>query len=121
MSKAYVNKTYKSFFKEVFGELKGVDTWKVSRREGHKGPTYAIICESEEVVQRILKTKGRLKGTPVWIEQFKTKIERDIEKNRREIMALSDIRVPETVENTNRRLRLHQSFLYLLRRLQKSE
>ena len=64
-----------SFFKEVFGELKGVDTWKVSRREGHKGPTYAIICESEEVVQRILKTKGRLKGTPVWIEQFKTKTE----------------------------------------------
>jgi len=110
-----------SFLKETFSELKDIDTWKVNRREGQKGPTFAIICDSEAAVQHILKTKGRLKGKPIWIDVFKTKVERDIERNRREFVSLSDVRVPDTVENNSRRKELHQSFLYLLKRLQRLE
>jgi hypothetical protein len=107
--------------KETFSELKDLDTWKVNRREGQRGPTFAIICDSEAAVQHILKTKRRLKGKPIWIDVFKTKVERDIERNRREFVSLSDARVPDTIENNNRRKELHQSFLYLLKRLQRLE
>ena len=107
--------------KDEFGELKETKEWKVSRREGQKGPTYAIICDSNESALYILNTKGRLKGQPIWITPFKTKVERELGKNRREFMVLNDVRVPLTSANVGKKQELQRSFLYLLRKLQRLE
>ena len=107
------------FLSDEFGELKEVNTWRVSKRVGPKGPTYAIICDSTESALYILKAKGRLKGRPIWITPFKTKTERELDKNRREFMILNDVRVPQTPANVEKKQGLQRSFLYLLRKLQR--
>ena len=107
------------FLSDEFGELKEVNTWRVSKRVGPKGPTYAIICDSTESALYILKAKGRLEGRPIWITPFKTKTERELDKNRREFMILNDVRVPQTPANVEKKQGLQRSFLYLLRKLQR--
>ena len=116
--RGYQGQDVLAFLKEEFGELKETKEWKVSRREGQKGPTYAIICDSEESTRYILNTKGRLRGRPIWIVPFKTKVERELEKNRREFMVLNDVRVALTPTIVGKQ-ELQRSFLYLLRKLQR--
>ena len=55
--RGYQGQDVLAFLKEEFGELKKTKEWKVSRREGQKGPTYAIICDSEESTRYILNTR----------------------------------------------------------------
>jgi len=44
--------------------------WQLNRREGPSGPTY---CDSEESARAVLTRKGRLKGTPIWVNAFRGK------------------------------------------------
>ena len=91
------------------------------QRAGFKGLTYRIICDGEETASEILKKKGRLKGSPVWLDVFKTGLEREIERNRREWRRAWDSRIPENEATAQRRLDLHERFLFLRRKLERLE
>ena len=97
------------------------DTHKVDQREGPRGTTYTILCSSQEEVKVVLERKRILKGTSVWIDRFKPRIEREIERNRVEYWKIIDTRTPKTMENIQRSSELQRHFLYLWRKFTVSE
>ena len=60
------------------------NTLKVEQREGSRGVTYTIVCSRQEEANAVLEKKRALKGTSVWVDRFKPRIEREIERNRAE-------------------------------------
>ena len=87
---------------------------KIEKREGLHGEYHILHCKNADEAKSILSKKRGLKGTKIWIDKFKTKLEREIERNRSEFWRLNDVRTPITPENTRRGHELQQHFLALL-------
>jgi len=94
---------------------------KVEQREGSRGVTYTIVCSRQEEANAVLEKKRALKGTSVWVDRFKPRIERDIARNRAEYWKIMDTRTPKTMENMQRSAELQNHFLYLWRKFTVSE
>ena len=109
------------FLEQRLGITMNRDTHKVDQREGPRGTTYTILCSSQEEVKVVLERKRILKGTSVWIDRFKPRIEREIERNRVEYWKIMDTRTPKTMENIQRSSELQRHFLYLWRKFTVSE
>lgn len=109
------------FLEQRLGITMNRDTHKVDQREGPRGTTYTIVCSSQEEVKVVLERKRILKGTSVWIDRFKPRIEREIERNRVEYWKIMDTRTPKTMENIQRSSELQRHFLYLWRKFTVSE
>lgn len=94
---------------------------KVEQREGSRGVMYTIVCSRQEEANTVLEKKRALKGTSVWVDRFKSRIEREIAKNRAEYWKIMDTRTPKTMENLQRSTELQKHFLYLWRKFTVSE
>ena len=97
------------------------NAYKTEKREGMRGVTYVITCNNQEEARAVLEKKRSLKGTPVWVDRFKSKIEREIERNRAEYWKIMDTRTPKTIQNIQWSAELQRHFLYLWRKLPVSE
>ena len=119
--KGFQGDNIEAFILERLGVEEPEIKWSISRREGKTGTTYRITYDSEEKARLILTKKKQLRGCPVWIEEFKTRDEREIERNRKEWLRLWDERTEQTPQVVLRRHNLQMRFLYLARRREELE
>ena len=119
--KGFQGDNIEAFILERLGVEEPEIKWSISRREGKTGTTYRITCDSEEKARLRLTKKKQLRGCLVWIEEFKTRDEREIQRNRKEWLRLWDERTEQTPQVVLRRHNLQMRFLYLARRREELE
>jgi hypothetical protein len=94
---------------------------KIEKREGINGEYHILHCKNTEEAKLILSRKRALKGTKLWVDKFKTRLEREVERNRTEFWRICDPRTPKTPETARRGFELQRHFLVLLAKYSRLE
>jgi hypothetical protein len=119
--KGFTGRDIVELLEQRLGIKMSKNTLRVEQREGSRGATYTIVCSRQEEANAVLEKKRALKGTSIWVDRFKPRIEREIERNRAEYWKIMDTRTPKTMENMQRSAELQSHFLYLWRKFTVSE